>query len=131
MVLDQLNRRRDRAELKQRLLNELRSSAVGQGTAALDWLRRENWIKDDTLEDVDLYRVNWENAYIGDLNMEEATLIGARFANVTNVITDDDGETESKPVNFQTCEFTFFASRTRSIMVGRYGRGGTGQCRLA
>ena len=107
LVLDQLNRRRDRAELKDRLLNELRSSAVGQGTAALDWLRRENWIQQDTLYDKDFYRINWENAYIGDLNFEKATLIEARFVNVTNVITDDDGETEAKPVNFRQANLRF------------------------
>lgn len=83
-VIDRLNRRRDRIELKERLFNELKSTVSGQSASALDWIRREGWLQSDPLKGEDLYRINWEGAYIGDLNLENANLSRSNLQNATN-----------------------------------------------
>lgn len=101
VVVDQLNRRRAREELKNRLFNELRSPATGQGTAALAWLRREGWLDKDIFKGLDLYRVNWENAYLGELNLEEASLSGANLKGANNVRLDENKEEITPEISFQ------------------------------
>lgn len=98
LILDRLAENRSREALKTRLFNEMRSSAIGQGTAALAWLKREGWITDTTLIGADLHRANWENAFIGGLNLEGANLNGAVLNNVTNQFTDEQGSMYSVPV---------------------------------
>ena len=84
VVLDQINQWRDKQNLKARLMNEVKSPAIGQATAALVWLRRENWIATNSFKNSDLQNVNWANAYIGELNFESSILRGANLQNVTN-----------------------------------------------
>jgi hypothetical protein len=101
LILDRLVDNRNREALKQRLFSELRSSAVGQGTAALTWLRREGWVREDTLVGADLHRVNWENAFVGRLNLTGANLNGAILTNVSSQSTDASGERFEEPVTLQ------------------------------
>lgn len=105
LIIDRLAKNRSREQLKQRLFNEMRSSAVGQGTAALSWLRREGWIGMDTLVAADLHRANWENAYVGGLNLNGANLNGAVLTNVSNQITDTAGAAEATPVSMVGASF--------------------------
>lgn len=65
-------------------MNEVKSSATGQATAALAWLRREKWTENDSVKQADLQNVNWENAYIGELDLEKTNLRGANLRNVTH-----------------------------------------------
>lgn len=107
LIIDRLAENRSREQLKQRLFNEMRSAAVGQGTAALAWLRREGWIAEDTLVGADLHRANWENAYIGGLNLNGANLNGAVLTNVSNQITNAAGDTEAAPVSLVGASFRY------------------------
>lgn len=101
LILDQLAANRSREALKTRLFNELRSAAVGQGTAALAWLKRANWIQATTLVQADLHRANWENAYVGELHLRGANLNGANLRNASNQRTLHDGTRVNRPVDFQ------------------------------
>ncbi|MEO1286640.1 MAG: pentapeptide repeat-containing protein [Chloroflexota bacterium] len=87
VVIDRMNRQRNRNQLKQRLFNELKSSVKGQGASSLDWIRREGWLSDDPLVGAELYRINWENAYIGDLNLSDTDLSWSNLQRTTNKAT--------------------------------------------
>ena len=100
LVLDQINQWRDRRALKERLFNEVKSPAVGQATAALAWLRRDNWIQSDSFKNADLQNVNWSNAYLGELNFEKTNLRGANLQNVTNENSDDDEDNRWRSTTF-------------------------------
>lgn len=86
LILDRLAANRSKEELKTRLLNEVKNPAAGIAVNALDWLRRENWIDDETFKGKSMRIVNWEGAYIGDLNLEGARLYRANFKNALNFL---------------------------------------------
>lgn len=116
-ILDRLAENRSRNELRTRLLNEMRSSAIGQGTAALNWLRREGWLTDDTLEGADLHRANWEYAYVGGLNMTNANLNGAKLTAISNQITDQWGTREERPVIFNGA-WLLYSHLHEAVLIG-------------
>lgn len=117
VVVDQLNRRRDRSELKSRLFNELRSPATGQGTAALAWLRREGWLSNDSLINANLHRVNWERAYVGGLNLEGANLNAGRLTGISNQLTNEQGKREYEAVNLKGSSLRH-THMEKSVLIG-------------
>jgi uncharacterized protein YjbI with pentapeptide repeats len=100
LILDRLENNRNKAELKNRLLNEVRSPSSGTAVTALDWLRRDNWLDDDTFKGKTMLNVNWEGAYVGDLNLEAALLTRANFKYVFNAAIVG-GVEEIHPINLQ------------------------------
>ena len=105
LILDRLNENRSKEALKHRLLNEVRSPSSATAVTALDWLRRETWIDDNTFKQKTMMNLNWERAYIGDLNLEEAVLARANFENVINIeLLNDD--TEVHFLNLQKTDLT-------------------------
>ncbi|GAB5494736.1 MAG: hypothetical protein Phog2KO_49510 [Phototrophicaceae bacterium] len=88
-VIDRINQWRDDRRLKNQLLEELRSSSISPAVNALDRLRREGWLMKNyfiTDKGRDLQRANWEGAYIGGINLENADL---RRTNLRKVINYD------------------------------------------
>lgn len=107
LILDRLAENRSRENLKQQLLNELKSPAAGQATAALAWLKRENWLEADTLIGADLHRVNWDSAYVGDLNLERANLNGANLRNISTQFMETDGTRSEHPINLSNASLRY------------------------
>ncbi len=122
LILDRLAENRNRDELKARLFNELRSSAVGQGTAALAWLKREKWIEPDSLIGAELHRVNWQNAFVGNLSLENANLNGAILSNVSNQVTERAGQRIEHPINFRNASLKY-AQLDEAVLIGADFRG--------
>lgn len=117
LILDRLAENRNREDLKVRLFNELRSPAVGQGTAALAWLKREKWIEPDSLIGADLHRVNWENAFVGNLNLESANLNGAILSKVSNQVTERNGQHVNYPINLRNVSLKH-AQLDEAVLIG-------------
>lgn len=99
LILNRQATNRTREELKTRLLNESRSPAAGIAVTALYWLRRKNWIDKATFKNKAMPNVNWEGAYIGDLNLAQAKLQKANFKNATLTLQADDGTSEIRSLN--------------------------------
>lgn len=88
LILNRAADNRAQAELRKQLLAELRSSSTSPAVNALDRLRHEGWLEDDYFisnEGSVLLRANWEGAYIGNLNFQNADLRGANFKGVVVV----------------------------------------------
>jgi uncharacterized protein YjbI with pentapeptide repeats len=93
LILDRLAENRSKEELKTRLLQEVKSSTNGIAVNALDWLRHENWITQDTFKGQSMINVDWAGAYVGDLNLEDANLAGANFEKVSTVVVNGNETT--------------------------------------
>lgn len=83
IILDRINQWRDDRRLKHNLLEDLKSSSVAPAVNALERLRREGWLDGNSLIDKDLKRANWEGAYIGGLNFENADMRDINLKNTT------------------------------------------------
>ncbi len=94
-VIDRINQWRDDQRLKNQLLEELKSSSTSPAVNALDRLRREGWLNDDYFVGKDLQRADWEGAYIGELNFENAIFDRVNFRGVSNYKHNDNS-----PINF-------------------------------
>jgi uncharacterized protein YjbI with pentapeptide repeats len=99
LILNRLADNRAKEELKHRLMQEVRSPSAGTAVTALNWLRRENLITSNLFKKQVLGNINWEGAYIGDLNLQGSILWRASFKNVTNTLLSFDGNGEERSLN--------------------------------
>ena len=86
--LDKLNQRRDRENLKRRLIGEAGSRSNDIAISAVEWMRRERWLKgaDGLLQGANLIEANLQDAHLGGANLIKAELGVAdlRKANMWN-----------------------------------------------
>lgn len=103
LVLDRINQWRHKQNLKARLWNEIHSPASQTAVTALEWLRRENWLRESTFESANLERVSWNGAFIGHLSFRNANLRNSHLTGVTNapILDAEQGSQKYNFVDFQ------------------------------
>lgn len=89
LILNRAADNRAKQEIKQQLLEDLKSTSVSPAVNALDRLRRESWLEDNYFVEKDLQCANWEGAYIGGLNFEGVDLRKVNFRNVSSYDGND------------------------------------------
>lgn len=89
-IIERFATNRNRENLKTRLLNESKSSANGIAVNALNWLRREGWINQNTFQGNSLTNMNWQGAYVAELDLSYAILHRTNFSHTrTTYIIED------------------------------------------
>lgn len=88
LFIDRFNAHREEENLKQRLIREAGSRSHDIAISAVEWMRREGWLKgnDGLLKGEDLIEANLENSHLGGANLESAELglANLRGANLWN-----------------------------------------------
>ena len=81
MVIDRIYAYRNWKELQRRLIREAGSRSNDIAISAVEWMRREGWLKGDDglLQGALLDEANLENAHLGGANLRKSILTGARL----------------------------------------------------
>lgn len=77
VVIDRINRARDKRELRDQLLVQIHSPSNDWSLAALDRMRHEGWLTGENgiLHRKHLRKVSWQNANLADANLRCTNLI--------------------------------------------------------
>ena len=81
LIIDYLNERREKSNLKERLIREMQTRDNGAANRAVRELMAHGWHKDGSLHGQFLNYANLENVYLRDTDFKEARLHRASFRN--------------------------------------------------
>ncbi|MGB6680260.1 MAG: pentapeptide repeat-containing protein [Candidatus Bathyarchaeia archaeon] len=86
LLIDALNERRAKQELKQQLIREMGSNNNGVTLRAVEELRAHGWLQDGSLSGMQFKWANLQRAYL-----KNANLSGALFGAVANILDVEEG----------------------------------------